>query len=578
MGQIILNVGQTVSSKSEWTIMGTYDNTDNKYYYSTPSPTTGQSVFKTIYTSRIPSNATVTSVSLTYKHRHYADGSSVTNHGYSHTTDWIYEGNNTKATNENIKNWLNSHKTEQGFQNFGLVFQYRGDGGRGVGDFIGSSYFWVTVLTYDVKLVINYEFSDGVEGENFSPLTGVTFGYHFSPMNLLAGEPTTGTYSIYGSGIYGFRVNYRPEGFSDHTTGDLISVVSENNTLIKTNSFGYSDYSTFPNRATQMEVSFDFYTDAEQTTFISTDWKNSGVYFLKERIAPSIAAAVSDSAGYLEKYGRPIQNLSELTYTLTFSPDPYSDATIIAKSAMLDGETINIVDDKIIRPINMPEGTRSQMIVETTDSYGLTTEEVYNLYSYTYTNPKLDVFKVSRYEIVDGVPVFAGAGEKGAISLKGATASLGEQNTYSIVFFDGVTETTIYEGVGALSINEVNNIEKLANYLFDLNQQYNCSLTLSDDLGSVTRFSTLRKSGAILLQVEQYGVGIGKAPTGTKENPTFDCGMPANITQPASFANVTGITTLNFEGTEYTIQFAPANSAAAGFITIVNEEEATTDA
>lgn len=566
MGQIILNVSDVVTGAVSWTRTSYYDsNYDIKWYDSVTWRQQSNFGTRGFNSSRIPNMATVTSVTLSFNHR---KESSLGGASYSYYQTQFHD-TSTQATNTAIKNWLNDNKTETGFPDVSLDFIIIGSGGTGtITPSSATTYgFNATARVYNIKLVINYEIPNGIDGDGFSPISGLTFGYNFSPMNLLAGENTTGTYSFYGAGCYGFRVNYRPEGFDDYVAGDIISVTSGTSTEIRYNSMGYSDYSAFPNRATQMQVSFDFFTDSAQTIFTSTDWIDSGVYFLKERVAPVIQCIVTDTAGHLETYGRPIQNQSTLNYTFTFTPDEFSDATIVSKVAYIDGMEVEIANGAVVYPVTVAEGSTAQLLVQATDSYGFVTEEVYNINSYTYTVPKIDLFKVLRYVLVDGSPVFAGQGEFGALTLKASTASLGNQNSYSIEFSDGTTTTTLYSGQGNPNVNITNDITKIASYILDAEQVYTCSITITDDFNTVSKTCIVRKSGAPVLSVESYGVGFGKAPTGSTSNLTFDCDYPAILNQPVVFTNVTGINTLNFEGTEYVLRQDTAG--AAGYITFI---------
>lgn len=274
----------------------------------------------------------------------------------------------------------------------------------------------------------------------------------------------------------------------------------------------------------------------------------------------------------MEKYGKPIQTLSELHYLFTPTTDPYSEAKITSIVASWDNvDSVLTNGEYILHTESISPDIEKYLTIRATDSFGMTSTITLPLTSYIYTVPKIELFKVSRYELQDGVPIFAGAGEKGALSLKTSTSSLGGQNTYRVSFSDGTVSTILYEGVGELNINIINDLEKLASYVFALDQIYNCSITITDDMNEVTRFSTVRKSGAILLQVESYGIGIGTVPSGTSESPTFDCAFPAVITNAASFSDARGIDSLNLEGTEYKIQMGTSTDAAEGFITIIIE-------
>lgn len=125
-----------------------------------------------------------------------------------------------------------------------------------------------TTATYtDVYLVVNYEYPEDRPDETITFSNGTTLNYHFDKKGLLAGETTQGTYLVLGPST-GFKVDYKPTGFEDFTNGGEFIVTTNNDvTVIKKSNLGYSDYSTFPQRATEMLVRFTIYLTADKTSY-----------------------------------------------------------------------------------------------------------------------------------------------------------------------------------------------------------------------------------------------------------------------------------------------------------------------
>ena len=558
----------TFSIKSTWSQGDTYyDSSSGSYIcdYVT-NPTTGYST-RTFRASYLPQGAKIISVSL---NSDYYMNYSTSYLRDNDLTQYIQNSNSTRATNAALKKWLEDMNGN--YTDFGIIFQVKAGPGQYSQTTTVSMSHSITATYTEAYIIVEYEYPNDRPDETVSFSNGTTLNYHFDKKGLLAGETTQGTYLILGPST-GFKVDYKPIGFEDFTNGGEFIVTTNNSgSIIKQSNLGYSDYSTFSQRATEMLVRFTIYLTADKTSYQQTDWLNSGVYFLKERISPVIEYTVTDTAGHLEKYGKPIQALSELHYLFTPTTDPYSEAKITSIVASWDNvDSVLTNGEYILHTENINPDIEKYLNIRATDSFGMTSTITLPLTSYIYIAPKLELFKVSRYELQSGAPVFAGAGEKGALSLKASTSSLGGQNTYKVSFSDGAISTVLYEGVGELNINIINDLEKLASYVFALNQTYNCSITITDDMNEVTRFNTIRKSGAVLLQVETYGIGIGTVPSGTIENPTFDCAFPAVITSEASFSDARGIDSLNLEGIEYKIQMGTSTDAAEGFITIIIE-------
>ena len=567
MASFKFNLG-SFSIKSTWSQGDTYyDSSSGSYicdYVTTP--TTGYST-RTVNASHIPQGAKIISVSL---NSDYYMSYSTSYLNDNDLTQYIQNSNSTSATNANLKKWLENMNGN--YTDFGIIFQVKAGSGQYSQTTTVSMSHSITATYTEAYIIVEYEYPNDRPDETISFPNGTTLNYHFDKKGLLAGETTQGTYLVLGPST-GFKVDYKPTGFGDFTNGGEFIVTTNNNaSVIKRSNLGYSDYSTFPQRATEMLVRFTIYLTADKTSYQQTDWLNSGVYFLKERVSPVIEYTVTDTAGHLEKYGKPIQTLSELHYLFTPTTDPYSEAKITSIVASWDNvDSVLTNGEYILHTESISPDIEKYLTITATDSFEMTSTIILPLTSYIYTAPKIELFKVSRYELQDGAPVFAGAGEKGALSLKTSTSSLGGQNTYRVSFSDGTVSTVLYEGVGELNINIINDLEKLASYVFALDQTYNCSITITDDMNEVIRFNTVRKSGAILLQVESYGIGIGTIPSGTVESPTFDCAFPAVITNAASFSDARGIDSLNLEGTEYKIQMGTSTDAAEGFITIIIE-------
>ena len=527
-----------------------------EYTSITTAPTTGYST-RTISSSMIPSGAVIKSATL--------NATAVASYSSSlrsySANKYISNSGSIEANNSNIAVWLTNMGED--FTDMGIVFQIRAASNQALNNQFGTFNRWIKLTYNNVSLEIEYEYSDRGSDGKVTFADNFTLEYHFSPIGLLEGEITNGTYLLTGSAT-GLKVDYRPYGFSNHTEGEVMNYTSSGTTSILTNVMGYSSYASFPERATPMQVRFTLY---KNNTTETSDWLDAGVFFLKERALPVVEAAVVDTAGYFERYGRPIQNKSTLNYTFTITTDPYSEAIVTDIVGILDGNQVEITNNFFSRPITKDENELSTFTIRVTDSFGIVSETNYDMYSYTYFAPKIDAFKVSRYALKDGEPFFAGEGNQGALTLKAETASLGGQNTYSIVFSDGITSTTLYEGIGNPAINIKNDIQKLSSYTFNEDEVYNCYINLIDDLNTVTRFSTVRRSGAPVLDIEQIGVGFGVMPTSP-----FDCAFPANFTQPVHFSAPNGINSIMINGTEYAIQQASIASAREGFITIVTEE------
>lgn len=565
MGQIVLYADSFSLTTTCETYLY-YDKASATYYPSYSERNAGNKII-TFNTSCIPKNATITSASVqtgTVSKTSSKNGVIATENAR------YFSGETILVTDERLLDKLTEGRTDTGYQDIDINFWTCVPQRYPSQDYMspGSNSYWIKETYSGAHLVVNYTFDDGTDEHSYSPATGINFTYQFSPKGILAGETTIGTYNFSGAGYYGLRVNYRPEGYTNLANSQIITFTSSASSTITSSSISYSDYSSFSSRATKLQVNFDFFTNSAQTSYTSSGWMDSGVYLLKSREKPEITYTVSDSAGHFEKYDRPIQNLSELAYNFTFTPDPYSEAKITQNSITWEGTETSPVINPFIIPITFDSSTTKNIIVKARDSYGLENTINIELKSYEYSVPIIDLFRISRYQIVDSTPVFAGAGTNGALTLKSSTASIGGKNTYQIIFSNGVSSSTIYNGTGALSLNETNNTSKLSTYTFDEDKNYNCSITVKDDLTEVTRFFTLRRAGSILMQVESYGIGIGCVPTGTTTVPSFDCAFPAKMTGQATFTDVNGINALNIDGKEYTIQLASEASAADGFITI----------
>ena len=439
MGQIVL-YADSFSLITTWTTYLHYDVASATYY---PSYNTRNAGSKTITfnTSCIPKNATITSASV-------KTGAVIkTASGPSALNSAQYLGNETRvvATDEKVLTELIGSRTSNGYQNISITYwmcapsNYPGASSMSP----GSNSYWIKEEYKDAHIIINYEFDNGTDEYFYSPIDGVNFTYQFSPKGILAGEATTGTYNFSGIGYYGIRINYRPEGYTNLANSQIITFTSSVSSTIVTNSISYSDYSSLSSRATKLQVNFDFFTNSAQTSYTSSGWMDSGVYLLKSRAKPEITYTVSDSAGHLEKYGRPIQNLSELTYNFTFAPDPYSEAKLTESSITWEGAETSPVTNPFIVPITFGSSAIKYIVVNAKDSYNLENSIVIELKSYEYSAPIIDLFRISRYQIVDGAPIFTGAGVNGALTLKSSTASLGAKNTYQIIFSNGISSSVI---------------------------------------------------------------------------------------------------------------------------------------
>lgn len=565
MGQIVL-YADSFSLTTTWTTYLHYDNASATYYPSYNERKVGNKII-TFNTSCIPKNATITSASVQTGTILKTSSKS----GVTATYNYRYfSGESVVVTDEKLLAKLTEGRSDTGYQDIDINFWMCAPQRYPSQDYMspGSNSYWIKETYNGAYLVINYTFDDGTDEHSYSPATGINFTYQFSPKSILAGETTIGTYNFSGAGYYGLRINYRPEGHTNLANSQIITFTSSASSTITSSSISYSDYSSFSSRVTKLQVNFDFFTNSAQTSYTSSGWMDSGVYLLKSRKKPEITYTVSDRAGHFEKYGRPIQNLSELIYNFTFTLDPYSEAKLAQNSVTWEGTETSPVLNPFIIPITFDSSTTKNIIVKAKDSYGLENTINIKLNSYEYSVPIIDLFRISRYQIVDGIPVFVGAGINGALTLKSSTASIGGKNTYQVIFSNGISSSTIYNGIGALSLNETNNTSKLSTYTFDEDKNYNCFITVKDDLTEVTRFFTLRRAGATIMQVESYGIGIGRAPTGTITAPSFDCAFPAKMTKQTTFTNVNGINAINIDGKEYTIQLASEASAAEGFITI----------
>lgn len=524
--------------------------------YSTPTSQTGTCIFET---SKIPSGSKIISASFDYEYWR--------SNSYSGAISTSISTTGNSATANNLKAYLTNMGNT--FSDLQINVRFQAASGQGSSNLSPGTYTRsVAAHVTSTSLTITYEYNGGTQDITITPIDGVSFNYHFNPTSLLEGESSIGTYTITGEGLYGLKIEYRPAGFTNYITGDTLTFTSEATSLIQTSAYSYPNYSELTTRATEMQVRFTFYTNANKTTSTLSDWINSGVYFLKSRMLPSITFTVVDSTGLLSKYSRPIQGYSNLTYTLNVTSDPYSDSEITSIIAQWKGESYPITNNSFTFTPEDDESITNTLKFIATDTYNLVGSTSTNITTYSYYAPKIETFRVSRYIMKNNAPYFGGEGTSGALTLKTSNASFGGKNPYTVTFSNGSTTSTLAQGTGNSNINLLNDLTKLSSYTFDENKVYNCSLVIKDELNEVTRFFTLRRAGAALLQIESTGVGIGCAPTGTASSPSFDCAFNTKITGLTTFRNVNGINSLVINNKEYIIQLASESSAAEGFITI----------
>ena len=150
MAQFLEKTGD-IKLTSTWTVLRDPETTNELYgKYSFSTPTVGYKHWN-IDLSSIPLNAIIESVSL--KVTEYLSGNFL-----QYPNIYIKNGGSLTATNNNIKGWLEEHRTNQDYSSFGLVFQTRAKANqKAEGEFEGSRTYNVSCTFTNISLEINYQ-------------------------------------------------------------------------------------------------------------------------------------------------------------------------------------------------------------------------------------------------------------------------------------------------------------------------------------------------------------------------------------------------------------------------------------
>lgn len=243
-----------------------------------------------------------------------------------------------------------------------------------------------------------------------------------------------------------------------------------------------------------------------------------------ESVVPTISSLTAKeyTAGIADKYGAFIQGKSEIRIDTTAAG--VKGSTVKSCSVSFQGKTA-----KLVSPTSggvftwYQDATKSGSLdikATVTDSRGRTATKTSTIYVEPYEPPKITTFRAARGNESGGA---ADNGIYALLTYAYAVSSLNGKNTASMKVEWKLSTATAYNSTPALTstATSADTTTKVASPTFSSDYQYDLKMTLTDGVGNTATYTTVLRSGAVILDISADGTGIAFGKTSDRKGVDF---------------------------------------------------------
>lgn len=243
-----------------------------------------------------------------------------------------------------------------------------------------------------------------------------------------------------------------------------------------------------------------------------------------ESVVPTITSmtVTEATAGIAEKYGAFVQGMSKIR--INTATAGINGSTVKSCSVTFQGQT-----SKLVSPTPSGDFTRYQdatksgsldIMATITDSRGRTATKTVTIYVEPYEPPKITTFRAARG---DANGAAADDGIYALLTYAYAVSSINNKNTASMKVEWRLSTATSYNQTPALTSTETtaDKTTKVSSPTFSSDYQYDLKMTLTDGVGNTTTYTTVLRSGAVILDISADGQGIAFGKTSDRKGVDF---------------------------------------------------------
>ena len=267
---------------------------------------------------------------------------------------------------------------------------------------------------------------------------------------------------------------------------------------------------------TTVQILFTLYTYTSDGTHLGTA-EDTISCAIPSSVKPSCSISLTDTTGWLNTYGKPVQGVSKIKIVV----DAQTSYSSPIASYAIDANGTKYSDAEATTNVLAAAGT-FKVNATVKDQRGRSGSATASLDVLAYTKPKVSALNVYRCD-EDGTE--NDQGEFVKVVFSAAVTNLSSKNpaTYVLRYKESTAENLTE--VGLSDLKNVYSVNDFA-YIFtaDSNASYYVEVTATDNHGSMTR-STSASTAFTMLNWHKSGTGMGVGKVSEKEN-AVEFGLP----------------------------------------------------
>lgn len=287
-------------------------------------------------------------------------------------------------------------------------------------------------------------------------------------------------------------------------------------------------------RLTAAELSADITYGETEVSFPETE---TALTLVKTRLPPVITVTVSDATDVYDEFGAFVAGQSQPVIHASVTADTSADSgiAVVSRTLTVDGVAYSLASGEAV--LDALAAGNHTWVVTATDSFGKSSTSTGSFTILSYAPPAVSTLEVQRcavtYDSEGHEIVTADDGSPNVwLTLNMTVSSVADMNAWSADLIlagedDTITLTGILSGDDGEHVVLNRNTELLSDVELNVTKSYTVTLVVRDAFTEKSFSCADIPAAGGILNIERYGVAVGKRSEGTAAKPLFEVAWPA---------------------------------------------------